>query len=132
MKMRRGEWTLFAAGLFCVTALVLAPLLYAATPGAVTIHDGSVTVAAAGTAQQLSATSTAAIWIDVQCAVDNTGNCFLGGSTIADGSGMELEPGQSYGFRYVPRGESYDSSLIWVDAATSGDILTFIYAQRGP
>ena len=112
-----------------VTALllILPILLFGAVLG-----DGSLTVTTAGTAQRLVSVETLAIWVTVQCAVDNTTNCFVGASTIADGRGVELAPGLTHHFPPMPYPDVYDLYEMWGDVATSGEILTFTYAQRGP
>lgn len=96
------------------------------------VRDGSKTVTTAGTAERLVSASTPAVWVTVQCAVDNAGNCFVGGPTIADGRGVELVPGQGQHFQALANRNSYDLYEIWVDVEQNGEGVTFTYAERGP
>ena len=85
------------------------------------LTDGVKTVTAAGTAEPLAATSTECISVVVQALVDNTGNVFIGASTIEDGRGIELEPGDSLTFAGVNNRNLYDLVNIYVDAETNGE-----------
>ena len=108
--------------------LFLFPLLLWAA-----VKDGVVTVAVAGTRQPLIATRTPAVWITVQCHPDNTGDCYVGGSTIADGRGVELAPGDSHHFPTMGEfRDYYDLSQIYADVAVNGNRLLYVYAQRIP
>ena len=58
--------------------------------------------------------------------MDNTGNVFLGASTVADGRGVELTPGQSHHFPAPSQAQIYDLSEFYVDAATNGDGVSWV------
>ena len=63
------------------------------------LTQGSKAVAAAGTAEPLVSSSTKVRWVEIQAkkvAADNTGNVFLGDSTLEQGvkEGLELSPGK--------------------------------------
>lgn len=96
------------------------------------LKDGSKTVTAAGEAEALVASSAQCAWVVIQAMVDNTNNVFIGASTVADGRGMELEPGQSMYFPVIPqdRWHWYDLAAIYVDVETSGEGVTFFYFTR--
>ncbi len=94
--------------------------------------DGSKTVASAGQAVALSATSVRCAWVVVQAKPGNTGSIFIGASTIADGRGTELDPGDSQPFPLIPqdRWHWYDLAEIYVDSAVNGEGVTFTYFTR--
>ena len=107
--------------------LILALL---ALPVFAALADGSKDVAEAATAEALSATSVKCIWLVVQAKVDNTNNVFLGASTIADGRGIEMEPGETFSFPMIRDRNWYDLSLVYVDVTTNGEGVTFFYITR--
>ena len=89
-----------------------------------------VTVAAAGTRVQVSATNVACFTVTVQSPSTNSGIIYLGGKTVSSTNGQEIiSPGDSFTF---PPGESncYSLSDFWVDAATSGDKAKVMYSVR--
>ena len=90
------------------------------------IQDGTKAVAAAGTAEAQSATVVKVHWITVQALVDNTGNVFLGASTIADGRGVELTAGQSHHFPAPSGAHYYDLSTFYADVDTNGDGVSWL------
>uniref|UniRef100_A0A6M3L777 Uncharacterized protein n=1 Tax=viral metagenome TaxID=1070528 RepID=A0A6M3L777_9ZZZZ len=59
------------------------------------IHDGSQDVVTAGTAIQLTTTDTPCRLINIFAKAGNTGNVFVGGSTVSSARGMVLEPARS-------------------------------------
>lgn len=83
----------------------------------------AVTVAAAGTAQPLSATSLPVNSIIVQAATANTGNVFIGDSTVSATNGITLIPGETYSITITAMGrtDEIDTATVYVDAATNGD-----------
>ena len=109
-----------------LTAIVLLAISLCAMQALAEVRDGSVTVDVAGTAEPLSTTLEPALWVTVQCQTDNVGHCFIGGSTIEDGRGIELAPGDSYHLQSAAN-LVYDLRSIYADVASSGDKVTFVY-----
>jgi len=93
------------------------------------IKDGNKTVTAAGTAEALGSNESC-VWVTVQAAPGNTGNIYVGASTVSSTRGVELAPGDSQHFSMITRGDHYNLAEIWVDAATSADTVKFIYQTR--
>ena len=92
-----------------------------------------ITVSSAGTAVQISSVDTPVTSIVLQADVDNTGNVFIGDSTVSASNGIELTPGQSFELKsdQIPRqdGELILSD-IYVDAATNDDKVRVSYIKR--
>lgn len=80
----------------------------------------STDVPTAGTRVQIQNTSDNVHSITFRGRVGNTGNVYVGDSTVAAAVGFELTPGDAvmYTFRL---GSSAPISDFWVDAASSGD-----------
>ena len=92
------------------------------------VHNFTVTVAAAGSPQQLSSTPQKANWIQLIPDPDNTGSeVYTGGAGLTPANGLIVGSGQ--GFLYPPAGNSncYALTDIYVDVATSGDKVQGIY-----
>lgn len=87
--------------------------------------SGRATVTAAGTAEQLTSTSTKCIWVTVTAELNNTGVICIGGSSVvaalATRTGTPLEAGDS---AYVPIA---DLSYLYIDATVTGDGVTYDY-----
>lgn len=99
------------------------------------ISPAQKTVALAGTAEALSATIIRTPGLVIQALVDNTGNVFVGDSTIADGRGVELSPGQTVEFspgRRRSGSEELDLADIYIDVAVNGEGVSYIYEARKP
>ena len=96
------------------------------------IRTGQATVTTAGTAVQLSTTSTIARRLKVKALAGNTGNVYVGDSDVSSTTGWELDGGEEIIFddnTSVPRGseKEFDLSTTYVDAATNGDKVMFFY-----
>lgn len=89
------------------------------------IGDGLQLVAAAGTAEQLSATSLPCRAVLVQARPENTGNVVVGSSTVVAAAGtrrgIALVPGQNVLLRVT------DVDKLYVDAVVSGEGVSFVY-----
>jgi len=89
------------------------------------IGDGIQLVAAAGTAEALSATSVACRLVVVQARPENTNDVVVGASTVVAASGtrrgITLSPGQSAEFHVK------DVSSLYVDAETNGEGVSYVY-----
>lgn len=92
-----------------------------------------VTVSSAGNAVQLSSSSIFTSSATIQADVDNSGNIYIGDSSVTSSNGIELKPGDVYEFsgddiRGI--GEQIDLSDLYVDAATSNDSVRVTYFKR--
>jgi hypothetical protein len=85
------------------------------------ISDGSQTVTTAGIAVQLSTTSTPCKKILITALGANSGNIWVGGSTVANGRGKQLVPLQDLEL------EIDDLNKIYIDSTSSGDGVAFLY-----
>lgn len=92
-----------------------------------------VTVASAGTAQPLSATSVLATDIIIMADHANGGRIFVGDSTVSSTTGQFLAAGESLTISTATvRGtaDDFDLADIYVDAATNGDKARVAYIAR--
>lgn len=92
------------------------------------IHDGSATVAAAGTANALSTTSVKCNWITFQPLIANTGAVYIGASTVTATRGLTMSVGDSAVTWDIMANACYDLSKIFIDGATNGNGVQFVYA----
>lgn len=94
------------------------------------IYSGSKTVTTAGKRVALTADTTMAFTVTVQSKAGNTNSIFVGGKTVAAGSGFELPgPGDSYTF--PPHDVNvYDLNLIFIDSVVDGEGVTYVYSRR--
>lgn len=87
--------------------------------------SGRKTVAAAGTAEPLVASSTPCEKVDIQAELDNTGAIVVGGSGVIAAAdtrkGVALNAGNSYCI------EIDDVAKIYIDATVNGEGATFNY-----
>lgn len=92
-----------------------------------------VTVAAAGTAVALG--SIECFSFVVQAETGNTGNVFIGDSTVDSTTGIILTPGSSINIGGDMMGQAGDFELslanFYVDAATNGDKVRVFVLKRG-
>ena len=86
-----------------------------------TIGDNSQTVTTAGIAVQLTTTSTPCKKVVITANGANTGNIFVGGSTIASGRGKSLVPLQDIEL-WID-----DLSKIYIDASVGGEGVHYVY-----
>ena len=102
--------------------LALTPVV---TYGNEVIGSGSRAVAAAGTAVQLSATSTKISFVDICASADNTGVIAVGGSSVTAAksgrSGIVLNPDDCY------RCPADDLDDVYIDATVSGNSVNYTY-----
>lgn len=93
-------------------------------------RTGVQAVAAAGTAEALVTDKLLTYSVSIQAEPTNTGNMFIGDVNVDSANGIVLAPGQSvsipgpeiHGMQY-----EIDLAQVYVDAATSGDEVRFIY-----
>lgn len=89
-----------------------------------------VTVATAGTEQRLSANPISnVIKIYVSAPSTNTGNIWVGDSSVAVGRGVEVVKGTTLPITAEP-GMLLDINNIYVDVATSGDKASVAYLSK--
>ncbi len=86
------------------------------------IQDGSKDVGSAGDAEKLTDTVTPCKFINIFAKAGNTGNVFVGGSTVSSSRGMVLEQARSTDWFAID-----DVSKIYIDAANSSDGVQFAY-----
>ncbi|MBI4330423.1 MAG: hypothetical protein HY673_03975 [Chloroflexi bacterium] len=92
-----------------------------------TLNDGRKTVAAAGTAEALAASSTPCKHVLIIAETDNTGKIVVGASTVvaalATRRGIPLDPGDAAII------ESDNLTDVYIDSEVNGDGVTYAYAN---
>lgn len=86
------------------------------------LTSGSKDIAAKGTAEPLSTASLGAGWVLIQAKTDNTGVVYIGDKDVDVDNGITLAKGERETFVID------DLSSVYVDAATNGDGVTFLYS----
>lgn len=84
-----------------------------------TILNGQKTVATAGTAEALAA-STACKWVIVKALTSNTGNVYVGNSSVSSSNGYILEPGEAISL------DVDDLATVYIDVDTNGEGVSYI------
>lgn len=113
-----------------IAALIVAVLMGLGICNAGDRVDGSKNVTTAGTAVRLTAAETYACWVVIQAKFGNTDSVFKGAATIDSTRGMALPPGGSVsegGRASCSRQVRINIGAIWIDAAVSGEGVTFEY-----
>lgn len=87
-----------------------------------TISDGFKDVAVAGTRERLVSVATPCRMVNIFAKAGNTGNVFVGGSTVASTRGMVLEQARSTDWFPID-----DLNKVFVDVGTGGDGVQFTY-----
>jgi hypothetical protein len=82
---------------------------------------GTTDVGTAGTAVQVSNTRRRVLSVTFIARAGNTGNVYVGDSTVSSTNGVELQQGQSFTFNPGSMGVSIPFSDFYVDAANNGD-----------
>ena len=94
----------------------------------------AVAVAAAGTAVQVSSSEIRTQSVIIQAPVDNTGDIFVGDSSVDSANGIIIRPGNSLDFTGDNMGQGGDFEInlsdLYVDAATNGDEVRVMYVER--
>lgn len=94
----------------------------------------AVAVATAGTRVQASATSKTAPTIIFQADSANTGNMYIGDSSVAAANGISLSAGQIMSFSADPRPmggtDELDLSDFYIDAAVNGESVRVVLMRR--
>lgn len=88
---------------------------------AATLGNGSKNVTTTGSSVQLTATSTTIRWVEVIAKEANTDTVWVGGSTVAAGSGLPIVSLQSAFL------EVSNLTSVWIDSEVNGEGVTFIY-----
>ena len=98
------------------------------------LFTGSVvTVASAGTAEQVSSIETAITTLIVNADSTNAGTIYIGDSSVDSTNGIEVQPGDIVPISADPRskyGEEVFLSDFYIDAATNGDKARISYIKR--
>jgi len=83
-----------------------------------------VTVASAGTAEQITSAAIPSTGIIVQADTANTGLIYVGDSTVDSSNGLELEAGETFSITAEEIGRSNDEIIlndVFIDAQIDGD-----------
>ena len=91
--------------------------------------SGQETVDAAGTAQAITTGTEGARLVQISPLPDNTGNVFIGDSTVSSSIGYVLS---STSPPIVLEPQNYDVVDLYVDAATNGDGVCWIILEKAP
>jgi hypothetical protein len=95
---------------------------------AATATQGVKAVGSAGTPERLVASSTLVESVEIFArkgkTTANTGNIYVGFSSSAASNTRVLEPGETWQLT-APAGKKIDLNLIYVDAATTADAVTY-------
>ena len=86
---------------------------------------GTTDVPTAGTRVQVDNTTRRVLSITFKGRVGNTGNVYVGGSTVSSTAGFELQVNQSITFDFASGLVSGVMSDFYVDAATDGNDVDF-------
>lgn len=97
--------------------------------------EGTITIAKANTAVQASTTAESILGGVFKARAGNTGNVYLGSSTVTTSSGFELTPGDAMepNVALIQTGSqhgSIDLSQFWINGATACDKVDFLLAVR--
>jgi len=84
------------------------------------IGNGAQTVTTAGTSVQL-ASSTSIKTVTIRAKVSNTGLIYVGSSSVSSVNGFQLSPAETVSL------DLDNLSKIYVDAASNGDGVTYVY-----
>lgn len=93
----------------------------AASPGSV--GSGRTSVTAAGTAQQLTTTSTPILSVTIKALLGNVGDVYVGGSAVSSSVGFILSQGDGVSL------EVDNLTDVYIDAANTGDTVCYIYVK---
>lgn len=89
-----------------------------------TLQSGQDTVATSGTPEQLNGGNSLSVpdgaKLEIRALNGNSGNAYVGDSSVTTGSGYELAPGQKTELRID------DVSSVYVDVATGGEGVSWI------
>lgn len=86
------------------------------------VNNGSKAVTTAGTAVKLTDSSITCTYVIVTAKEGNTGNIWVGGSTVASGTGRPLLPLQSERIDNIT-----NVNQVYINATVSGDGVTYLY-----
>jgi len=86
-----------------------------------TIGSGSKSVATAGVRVQLSSASIPCKKVTIQASLNNTGNIYIGDSTVSSANGIFITP--TFSYLMTPS----NLNLVYLDADTNGNSVTYLY-----
>ena len=96
-----------------------------------TLDAGTTTVATAGTEVQISNTTNRVRWIKVKALAANSGITYFGVSDVSATNGYELSAGNTIEIKFSEIGGTVAFSSIYVDAASSGDKVSWAVVLDG-
>lgn len=86
-----------------------------------TIGSGTKSVATAGVRVLLSSASVPCKKVNIQASANNTGNIYIGDSTVSSANGIFLSP--TFSYQMTPN----NLNIVYLDADTSGNSVTYLY-----
>ena len=95
------------------------------------LDAGTTTVATAGTEVQISNTTNRVRWIQVKALAANSGITYFGVSDVSATNGYELSAGNTIEIKFSEIGGTVAFSSIYVDAASSGDKVSWAVVLDG-
>ena len=95
------------------------------------LDAGTTTVATAGTEVQISNTTNRVRWIQVKALAANSGITYFGVSDVSATNGYELSAGNTIEIKFSVIGGTVAFSSIYVDAASSGDKVSWAVVLDG-
>jgi hypothetical protein len=90
----------------------------------------SITVATAGTEQQVVTSTRMVRKVTFRARASNAGKMYVGDSGVTSGNGYELNAGETKDVE-LPNDEPFDLSKFWVDAGTNGDKIDAFFMVEG-
>jgi len=95
------------------------------------LDAGTTTVSSAGTAVQLANVANRVLWIKAKALAANSGIAYLGVSDVSATNGYELSAGNEIEISFRELGGSIAFSSVYVDAASSGDKVSWAVVLEG-
>jgi hypothetical protein len=93
------------------------------------IYNGNQIVPVPGNRVALVAARTPANWVEVQALATNGNAVWVGGPTVAAGSGIRLLQSEGFMFPYMGGPNPYTVNDIYIDAIVGGEGVSFIYGR---
>ena len=95
------------------------------------LDAGTTTVTTAGTEVQISNTTNRVRWIKAKALAANSGITYFGVSDVSATNGYELSAGNTIEIKFSEIGGTVAFSSIYVDAASSGDKVSWAVVLDG-
>ena len=95
------------------------------------VHAGVTNVPSAGTRVQVAAKTNRAKWIQFKALAGNSGLTYVGYDDVSASAGYELSAGNTISLNFGEFGGSVPQLKFYVDAATNGDKVAWIFILEG-